>query len=98
MAGDGVERERARAREDGEGAESDAEAGLELERLVHVVPEEDEPERREVERVAVQVLEDERELLLAGVLAVRLADRARGRIPEEGAVVRLPIVVAGGSE
>src|SRR6185436_20747309 len=90
MARGRVQRQRTGARQDGQRAEPDAEAGLELEGLIHVVPEEDEPERREVEGVAVQVLEDEWKLLLARVLPVRFPHRACGRIPEEGAVVRLP--------
>ena len=53
----------------------------------------------DVEREAVEVVERHRQLRLAAVPAVaQLAERAGGRVPEEGAVVRLAVVVAGAAE
>src|SRR5580704_3175763 len=66
---------------------------------IHVVPEEARDDQHEIEEESVQIVEEERERRLAAVLAVaELADRARRRIPEERAVVRLPVVVAGGAK
>src|SRR5207247_10485718 len=63
------------------------------------LPEQDEREREhEVERVPVQVLEDEREPRLSRVPPVGLGDRARRRRQPEAAVVGLAVVVAGGAE
>src|SRR5436190_12429740 len=98
MAGRRVERQRAGAREDEEGAETDTEPSVEVEGVPDVLPQEDEPEEGQVEREPMHVLEDEREPGLAHVGALDLAHRAGGRIPEEGPVVRLPVVIAGGPE
>ena len=69
------------------------------EREVDVVPEEPGDDQHQVEEESVQVVEEERERRLTAVLAVaELTDRARGRVPEERAVVRLAVVVAGGSK
>ena len=63
-----------------------------------VLPEDDEEDDRDVHRVAMQVLEEE-ELRLAVVpMRGALADRARGGIPREGAVVGLAVVVASEPE
>src|SRR5205823_396475 len=60
--------------------------------------EDDEEEEREVEEVAVQVLEDERKLLLPAVAVARLADAAGGRVGPEAAVVGAAVVVTGEPE
>ena len=53
---------------------------------------------RDVEEVAVDVLHDQREPRLAGVLRVRLGDRAGRRRQPERPVVGLAVVVAGQPE
>src|SRR5580693_1134593 len=69
------------------------------ERQVDVVPEKAGDDEHEVEEKAVQVVQEERKLRLAAVLAMtQLTDRARRWVPEERAVVRLAVVVAGGPE
>src|SRR2546425_11806264 len=99
MAGERVEGQRSRAGEDHERADADSEAAVEPESLPHVVPEKEEPEKREIEREAVEVLQHEREFGLAGVLpSVRFTDRACHGIEEERPVVRLPVVVARRAE
>src|SRR5579859_943043 len=97
--------ERVAAEQDDVG-EHDARAEAELhvavgrpEREVHVIPEEPRYDQHQVEEESVQVVEEERERSLTAVLAVaELADRAGRRIPEERAVIRLAVVVAGGAK
>ena len=64
----------------------------------HVVGVEDRDRERDVEEVAVRVLQDQREPRLTGVLRVRLGHGARRRRRPERPVVRLPVVVAGQPE
>ena len=63
-----------------------------------VVREDEEEEQRDVQEVAVDVLEDERKRSLAAVALARLADGAVRRIGPERLVVRAAIVVAGEAE
>src|SRR6185295_20367548 len=74
MAGRRVERQGPGAREDEERAEADAEPSVEVERPPDVVPQENKPEEREIEREAMHVLEDEGKLGLTRVGALELAD------------------------
>ena len=80
-------------------ADADPESPIEDRGVHHVAPEKREVAERQVEEVAMQVLEDEGERGLAAIAgAVHLGDRARRRIEEVGSIVRLAIVVAGGPE
>src|SRR5262249_45317480 len=63
--------------------------------LNRVPGEHDEEEEREIQSIAMDVLEQERPVVLAPVRFSRLADRTGGRVLPEGAVVRLAVVVAG---
>ncbi len=54
--------------------------------------------QREVEEVAMDVLNDQREVALAQIFLARLAHRAVGRIGPEGFVVRAAIVIASDAE
>src|SRR5438105_4247968 len=67
-------------------------------RLPDVVEKDDEEHQGEVEEVAVDVLQDERERALAEVALAWLAHRARRRIGPECLVVRAAVVVAGHAE
>jgi hypothetical protein len=50
---------------------------------------------RKVEKIAVNILQDERERALTPVSLARLPDRARGRVGPKGLIVSASIVVAG---
>src|SRR5262245_12635836 len=64
-----------------------------------VVPQDDEKNYRNVKKVTMQVLDDERKARLANVaMRVRLADGACRRIKEESAIVSFPVVIASGSK
>ena len=59
-----------------------------------VIPEKAEKQNREVEKIAMQVLQNERKRRLAAILAARrLADRAGGWIEKKRAVVGFAIVI-----
>src|SRR5436190_2613314 len=70
----------------------------EMERLDGIEGQHGRDRRREVQEVAVDVLQDQREPRLARVPGVRLGDRTGGRREPERAVVRLAVVVAGEPE
>src|SRR5215813_12008054 len=99
VAGEAVERERGGVGEQHERADADPEVAVEDRRARHVAPEKREVEERRIEEVAVKVLEDEGKRGLTPVAgAMRLGHGTRRRIEEVGAVVGLPVVVAGGPE
>ena len=54
--------------------------------------------QRQVEEIAVDVLEDQRERVLAAVALARLADGAGRRVGPERLVVGAAVVVAGEAE
>src|SRR5581483_12045043 len=100
VAAEREERQRDDIGEQDEGADTHARfertgAGAEGERAAGVVPQEAEHDRREVEEVAMHVLQYQREGALAAVAAARAGDGARRRRQEERAVVRLAVVVTG---
>ena len=67
-------------------------------RLPGVERENDDEDEREVQGVAVDVLDDEREPALAEILLARLTDRAARRVGPERLVVGAAVVVAGEPE
>ncbi len=70
----------------------------EPQRQPHVIGEDDDEEQRQIEKVPVDVLEDQRERALAEIRLARLADGARRRIGPERLVVRPAVVIAGEAE
>src|SRR2546425_12231928 len=99
VAGEAVERERSGVDQQHERADPDADAAPEARPLEHVAPEEEEVDERDVERVAVEVLEDEGEGGLAAVAVhARLAHSARRRTVADRADEWIAEVVAGGAE
>src|SRR4051794_4463934 len=67
-------------------------------RFPRVMREEDQEHQREVKKISVDVLNDQRERFLAAISFSRFANCARRRVRPEGLVVRAPIVIAGKSE
>src|SRR5438128_10811648 len=82
-----------------DGADADAErtaAGhriVEPERFPNVVTQNQNENEREIQKIAVHVLHDERERALAEIRFARLADSARGRVRPECFVIRAAIVI-----
>src|SRR5262245_40953816 len=83
VTGEGVHRQQRRVDEEYERADGDAEVPRRPERFPDVVPEEAEHDQRDVQQIAMEVLQDERECRLAPVLAPRLSDGASRRMQRE---------------
>src|ERR1700749_520701 len=98
MARERVGREKNDDDEEDERAYAHAEFSIPPERVVRVFPQEREKNDREIQRVAMKVLQDERKLRFAAVRAPRLTDSACRRIGEKRAIVRFAVVVAGGAK
>src|SRR5262245_29126350 len=104
MAAERVAREQHDVDEQHDGPQSDPEGDLarrgvlEPAGLPDVEGEDDQESEPEVEEVAVEVLEEEREGALAAIAAARLADRAGRRVGPERLVVGAAVVVAGETE
>src|SRR5262245_21879167 len=101
MTGEGVERQQGYVRREHKSGDTEAEsaagavgcwpdAGID-----DVGRQQDEKDEREVEKIAMQILEQKQVRLAAIVVATRLTDGAGGWIEKEGAIVGLAIVVAG---
>src|ERR1700722_14111280 len=103
MAAERVGTQQAQVRREDQGPDADAERLAaarvrEPERVPEVVREHEEERNREVEEIAVDVLEHEREESLAQIRRPRLSNRAVDRVGPHGLVVRAAIVVAGKAE
>ena len=104
MAAERVSAEEHDVRCEKDRADADAELGRsrrrirEPHRLPRIVREEHDKDQREVQEVAVDVLDDERKRALSAISFSRLADSAARRIGPERLVVCAAIVVAGESE
>src|SRR5688572_14905855 len=94
---DDVEREHERTDADAEFGASGCRIN-EPQGSVDVVEENAEEDQRDVEEVAMDVLEHQRKRLLAAVRLARLTDAARGRVGPEGLAVRAAVVVTGEPE
>ena len=98
MAAERVAAEQHHVHQQHQRADADAEAVVEPQRLPHVVRQKHHEQQREIQEVAMDVLQDQREVALAPVVLARLADGAVGRIGPEGFVVGAAIVIAGEAE
>ncbi|MDQ6698800.1 MAG: hypothetical protein M3Z36_01285, partial [Acidobacteriota bacterium] len=67
----------------------------EPESFPRVVRQKNQEDEREVEKIAVDILQDERESTLAAIGFARLADGAGGRIGPERFVICAALVVTG---
>src|SRR4030088_2884289 len=70
----------------------------EPQRSVTVIEQDEHEDDGEVQKVAMDVLQNQRKFLLAAIALARLAHRARNRIRPESLVVRAAIVVASEAE
>ena len=68
------------------------------ERFPNVVAQNQNENEREIQKIAVYVLHDERERAFAQIRFTRLAHRARGRVRPECFVIRAAIIVTGQPE
>src|SRR5688500_5119554 len=65
---------------------------------VCVIRKDDDENEREIEKIPVNVLQDQREPILAAVIVTRFTDRTRKRVRPKGFVICTAIVIAGKSE
>ena len=79
-------------------ADADAKSIIEPKRLPNVIAQDQNENEREIQKIAVHILHDERERSLAQILFARFADRARGRVRPESFVVRAAIIITGQPE
>src|SRR5882762_5234922 len=99
VAGQRINCQQAHVHQQNQSADAYSKSAIEDESAVRIVPKKAEEDDRRVEEVSVKVLKNERECGLAAILArAGLPDRTGGWIQKECAIVRFPIVVAGGPE
>src|SRR6266481_1457550 len=103
MAAERVRAEQAEVEREYDRADAHAECAMagrvgKPERIVEIVREDEQKRDRDVEEVAVNILEYQREKSLAQIRRARLAHRAVDRIRPHRLVVRAAIVVAGEPE
>jgi len=99
VARKGVKREQGNVQGQNESADTDAEVAVEIEGYDGVVPEEQDEDDRNIEEIAVKILENEGKSCLALVIAFRwLANGAGRRIEQKGPIESLAVVVAGGAK
>src|SRR2546430_11807031 len=79
-------------------ADADAESIIKPEPFPNVVTQNQNENEREIQKIAVHVLHDERERALAEIRFARLTDSARGRVRPECFVIRAAIVITGQAE
>src|SRR5947209_1047416 len=79
-------------------SQTDPKPAIKPERLPNVVSEYENEDQRDIKKVAVDVLHDERERPFAEVSLARLTDGARRRIRPERLVICASIIIAGESE
>src|SRR5215204_1256101 len=79
-------------------AQSDAEAVRKPEAFPRIVRQKDQKNKREIQKITMNILQNQRKFSFAPVAAPRFADRARRRVCPERLVIRAAIVVTGKSE
>src|SRR5437588_10053595 len=74
---------------------TDAESAIKPERLPNVVTQDQNKNEREIQKVAVHILHDQRERSLAPITFAWFADRACRRVRPECLVIRASIIITG---
>src|ERR1700676_2707834 len=99
VAGKGIQREHDDVDAHDESAKADTEMAVEIVSEHGVIPEKPKKYKRKIEKIPVNILQDERKCRFALVFPFgRLADGASRRIEKKCPVISLPIVVAGGAK
>ena len=99
VAGKSVKRKKEDIDRQDDRANPDAEMTVEEERTNGVVPKKNDEQNREIEKIAMDILQDKGKRGLPAILAVRrFPDGASGGIEEKRAVVGFAVVVTRGTE
>src|SRR5215467_10146198 len=96
MAGERVKRKQRYVQCENKRTNADSELAVEEKRTKGVVPEKTEKKNRQIEEIAMDILENERKGSFAAILAIRrFADCAGGRIEKKRAIVGFAVVITG---
>src|SRR5438045_1781265 len=76
-------------------ANADSESTVEPERFPNIVAQDQNENEREIQKIAMHVLHDERKRALAPITFPRFADGARRRVSPERFVIRASIIITG---
>src|SRR5271168_1588776 len=99
MAGQGVSRQQDYVEQQDQRADSDADSSVKKQSVKGIVPKKNEEDEANIEKVAMEVLQNKRERGLAAIAVLpALADGASRRIHEKSPVISLAVVVAGDPE
>src|SRR5207244_1761726 len=79
-------------------AHTDSYGAIEEEGANGVTPEKSEENHRDIEKIAMQILQDEGKCRLAAIRSAALADHTGRGVEKERAIIGLPVVVAGHAE
>src|SRR5882724_9196837 len=99
MAGKRVERKERNVDRQDQRADTNPKMALEKESADGVVPKKNDEQNREIEKIAMDVLEDERKSGFPAIVATKwFTDGTSGRIEEKRAVVGFAVIVAGSAK
>ena len=100
MTRESVKGEKANVDEHDHDAEADAEFAAEAESFENVIPKKAEEEDGEIEKIAMNVLQDEGKRSFATIVFAEagFAHSTGGRVEKESAIVSLPVVITGQPE
>jgi hypothetical protein len=97
MTGECVQRKQDDVGEQHEGTNADSETSIEPEGMNCVVPENDEKDKRQIKKIAMKILQNQRKCCFATiVMGFEFADGTGRWIKEKGAIVSLAILLTGG--
>jgi hypothetical protein len=99
MAGQGIHTQKDYVAQQDQGADSYSDSSVKKESTERVTPKKDEEDEPYIQKIAMEILQNKRKRSLAPITVLpAFADAARGWIEKKGAVVSLPIVIAGDPE
>src|SRR6266478_1000127 len=99
VAGKCVERQERDVESENKCADADAKTAVEEEGADGVVPKENDEKNSKIEKIPMDVLQDERKRSFPAIIAPRkFANRASGRIQENRPVISFAVVVASGAK
>jgi hypothetical protein len=95
MAGESIHSQKDDVEKQHQSPDSHADSAIKKEGAERISPKKNEEDEANVQKVAVEVLQNKRKRSLTPITVLSaFADGARGRIKKESAIVSLPIVIA----
>ena len=96
MAGKRVRRQQNNVDQQHQRAHTHPEFPVKIEREKDVFPQEKQKQHRQIKKISVYVLQNERKSRFALIVSFPFGDRASRRILKKRPIVCLPVIVAGG--